>query len=498
MDQVHLFAICWNERKMIPYFFRHYNELVDRFFISDNGSTDGSLEMLSGDERVHVEHWDVIGDSFVREACWLNNDFWKQSRGRAQWAFVVDMDEHLFDADLRGHLANCRSNNVTAIKVIGYDMMAETFPTEDRPLWQLITRGIRFIGLDKMAIFSPDAIVETNYQAGRHVCDPMGRVVWERRHPVKLLHYKRLGAEYLISRNQTLFSGLRPGDLAEGLGFHYQAAPAEIVADQERLLGIARRVPGLTGESRPELDMPLEDELRALRESGLFQEQWYLLNYPDVGTAGIDPVEHFCLEGWREGRKPNPLFDPAWYADTYGEVIGDVNPLLDYVMQGERLGRKPGRNFDPTEYRHRHRLANDDSPLGHHLAQTMADQLPADFDPERYLMENPDVAEAGIDPGWHYLNFGRAERRQIVSGSSDSVSGAVPPDFDPNEYLAANPDVAEAGFDALWHYLNHGMAEGRPLRTLPPKPDHGSFAQVQLDGTLRVLPPFGPRHGPTT
>lgn len=33
--------------------------------------------------------------------------------------------------------------------------------------------------------------------------------------------------------------------------------------------------------------------------------------------------------------------------------------------------------------------------------------------------------------------------------------------FDPDAYLAAHVDVAEAGIDPLWHYINHGMGEGR-------------------------------------
>lgn len=39
--------------------------------------------------------------------------------------------------------------------------------------------------------------------------------------------------------------------------------------------------------------------------------------------------------------------------------------------------------------------------------------------------------------------------------------------FDAEAYLAANPDVAEAGVDPLWHYLNHGIDEGRQLQPAP-------------------------------
>ena len=40
--------------------------------------------------------------------------------------------------------------------------------------------------------------------------------------------------------------------------------------------------------------------------------------------------------------------------------------------------------------------------------------------------------------------------------------------FDGAEYLSANPDVAEAGVDPLYHYLRHGMLENRQLSQIKP------------------------------
>jgi len=39
---VHVYATCWNEEKMLPYFFRHYDTLVSRYFVFNDGSTDHS------------------------------------------------------------------------------------------------------------------------------------------------------------------------------------------------------------------------------------------------------------------------------------------------------------------------------------------------------------------------------------------------------------------------------------------------------------------------
>lgn len=47
--------------------------------------------------------------------------------------------------------------------------------------------------------------------------------------------------------------------------------------------------------------------------------------------------------------------------------------------------------------------------------------IPADFDPVEYLIRNPDVAAANMDPAYHYLNHGRFEGRIYKSGSGGSV-----------------------------------------------------------------------------
>jgi hypothetical protein len=45
-------------------------------------------------------------------------------------------------------------------------------------------------------------------------------------------------------------------------------------------------------------------------------------------------------------------------------------------------------------------------PWGTHLS------LPADFNPERYLVLNPDVAAAGADPAAHWKEYGNREGRR--------------------------------------------------------------------------------------
>ncbi|MFP5455613.1 MAG: sulfotransferase family protein [Alphaproteobacteria bacterium] len=66
--------------------------------------------------------------------------------------------------------------------------------------------------------------------------------------------------------------------------------------------------------SLPALDPALADSVALIRESGLFDEGWYLATYADAAEAGIDPIEHYLTIGAPQGYKPNPLFDTGFYA----------------------------------------------------------------------------------------------------------------------------------------------------------------------------------------
>lgn len=72
------------------------------------------------------------------------------------------------------------------------------------------------------------------------------------------------------------------------------------------------------------------------------------------------------------------------------------------------------------------------------------------FDPEWYLCNNPDVAEAKMDPLLHYLRYGGREGRDPS------------PKFSSSAYLNENKDVAESKMNPLAHCVLYGRQEGRP------------------------------------
>jgi Glycosyl transferase family 2 len=243
-DKVHLYTLCWNDRRMLPHFFAHYSPIVDRFYVFDNGSTDGSLELLGGDERVQVAHFQTEFDSIAETALRLSEEKWKQSRGLAEWVLVVDMDEHLYHEDLGSYLRLCKERSVTAIEAIGYEMIADAFPATGQRLCDAITTGVREpFHNDKMCLFDPSAITRSNFAHGRHTASPEGRVVWPSLPEVLMLHYKALGLDYLLSRSGELRKGLGSRDIEQRWGQQYLWSPEEITKKFNEKKALAKPIP---------------------------------------------------------------------------------------------------------------------------------------------------------------------------------------------------------------------------------------------------------------
>jgi len=174
-------------------------------------------------------------------------------------------------------------------------------------------------------------------------------------------------------------------------------------------------------------------------------------------------------------------FDAAFYSLRYPDVTGDF--LRHYMIYGWREGRDPAPWFS-TNF---------------------------------YLQTYPDVASAGLNPFYHYVEHGRSEGRMAVpaGGELDEHSWEIEsirqgldedfyvaqleargiaapgdlalhywsegvrlgldpaPDFSTSHYLAAHADVAAAGVNPFAHYREEGRNEGRSTKTLEvaPKPE---------------------------
>lgn len=170
------------------------------------------------------------------------------------------------------------------------------------------------------------------------------------------------------------------------------------------------------------------NQLSNFKNSGIFDEKWYLDTYPDVVALNMDAAEHFLWIGAKLGRGPSLTVSNAQYLDI-------------------------AQSIDNGDYGKKTNLSVSESYSSQNV---IIEELIPIFDEKYfnsfgYLEQYKDIAEAGIDPYQHFLNNGLNEGRK---GSF----------FDNQWYVAQHKDVRLAGVDGFVHYVNSGKDEKRQSR----------------------------------
>lgn len=235
--RIDLYTRCWNDADMLGFMFRHYDRLVQRYIVFDDGSTDASLDMLSSHPKVELRPMPAYSDPDSRVASGLAvlDNCWQESRGLADWVIVTDIDEHLWHRDFGAYLRRQKNDGVTIIPALGFQMLSQQFPRKDGLLSEAVTMGAPSLAMSKMNIFSPDDIEATHFTVGRHSASPRGNVVAPARDELLLLHYKYLGFERTYRRLKQSLTRQRAKDLALKWGFQYSWSTDEFRQDWDEV-----------------------------------------------------------------------------------------------------------------------------------------------------------------------------------------------------------------------------------------------------------------------
>ena len=85
-----------------------------------------------------------------------------------------------------------------------------------------------------------------------------------------------------------------------------------------------------------------KNTIELIDKSGLFDDEWYLGEYPDVAATGLSSRVHFIKYGLYMGRNPGPRFDSEFYLNQNPDVKkAGINPLVHYIKYGIKEGRSP-------------------------------------------------------------------------------------------------------------------------------------------------------------
>ena len=260
-----------------------------------------------------------------------------------------------------------------------------------------------------------------------------------------------------------------------------------------------------------------------------FDPEFYLAANPDVAKAGASPFGHFVLCGMQEQRRPNAVFDSAWYQKTYARKAGEENlpPYLHYLMFGAARGLAPARLLVPifshvadpmTGGLDRYDLAvKTISPWADSIGLEKTNLILALFmsfcyghagKPEREANGVERLAHfldhglmRGLDPGplFNSVYFSAQMAKKLRRSKFADVplmqflkkgreARIVPNDmFDETSYRSFHSDIANSHLWGFEHFILHGIFEGRKVQGLPSiaisrKPRN--MAERQLDNWL--------------
>ena len=221
--QVDLYARCWNDAEMLGFFFRHYDQFVNRYIIFDDGSTDNSVEILRAHPKVDIRPFPayedpdsrIISNHKLLEVCW------KESKNIADWVIVTDIDEHIWHPNIIGYLKRMKQLGVTLIPALGFDMIQENMPNQDSLLSEVILYGAPSSMYSKANIFSPTHIDNIGFGLGRHISNPSGQIKIPHSDELLLLHYKYIGFNRVLERHKKFLKRQRKKDLENNWGIQY-------------------------------------------------------------------------------------------------------------------------------------------------------------------------------------------------------------------------------------------------------------------------------------
>ena len=173
-----------------------------------------------------------------------------------------------------------------------------------------------------------------------------------------------------------------------------------------------------------------------------FDADYYTSRYSDIDLRHVDPLLHYCVFGWKEGRDPAPTFSGDRYLEANKDVAEcGVNPFLHWLLFGRHEGRaafpvahtQPATTIDLTDLKSAMEIISDR------------------FDAAYYRRSYPDMDRPGVNELEHFCLHGWREKRNPAEWFSTAL------------YLAHHEDVAATGINPFAHYIMIGEAEQRAI-----------------------------------
>jgi glycosyltransferase involved in cell wall biosynthesis len=245
------YVTVWNEERMLPYYLRHYSSFCERIIVLDNESTDNTVTLCREWDNVEVRTYSTgeTFDDYVHLD--LKHKCIEEAKGKADYIIVSDCDEFIIHPNIIEFL---QQSNSPVIFPAGFQMVSQSFPESHGQIYDEIGHGTPDPWYSKPILINPNLIESLEWIEGCHEIElnsklngdivhpvpveirpvgewnghPWGR--WKMQFevletfndfPIKLLHYKFMGKEYVEERYRLYAQRNSESNKNAGLAIHY-------------------------------------------------------------------------------------------------------------------------------------------------------------------------------------------------------------------------------------------------------------------------------------
>tara|TARA_B110000093_G_scaffold137137_1_gene146970 strand:+ start:325 stop:1167 length:843 start_codon:yes stop_codon:yes gene_type:complete len=238
MDKMKVWAYStiWNEEKLLHYYIKHYSTFCDMLIFCDNESDDRSIEIIESYPNTRIVSYGTEGLFNELLQMEIKEMAIEDARiNECDYVIIGDCDEFIHHPNIKEFLLK-HLDKTALFYPAGFNMASRTFPTEEGQIYDLIKTGEPNPWYSKPILLNLNLIEHIKWVEGCHEVDHSylkisgdtyhvvpesvrpnapykdhkwgnWKIMFDLLHifekePLKLLHYKYLGKEYVEARNK--------------------------------------------------------------------------------------------------------------------------------------------------------------------------------------------------------------------------------------------------------------------------------------------------------